>query len=112
MKTRIIISLIALMSLELSGQSSDIKVIQNQKIIGQNLLTQQDILAKEYQFPNHIYKRYLDSATGNITLQLRKLSKNYLKIKFREKQDVQRKKDNFDWTHPKNSNTHDHNGTS
>lgn len=76
MKTRIIISLIALMSLELSGQSSDIKVIQNQKIIGENLLTQQDILAKEYQFPNHIYKRYLDSATGNITLQLRKLSKN------------------------------------
>ena len=32
MKTRIIISLIALMSLELSGQSSDIKVIQNQKM--------------------------------------------------------------------------------
>ena len=76
MKARFIFGLFILVSLELFGQSSDIKVIQNQKIIGQNLVTQQEILAKQYQFPKHIYKKYLDSTTGNLTLQLRKLRKS------------------------------------
>ena len=76
METRFIFGLFILASLELFGQSSDLKVIQNEKIVGQNLVTQQEILAKQYQFPKHIYKKYLDSTTGNLTLQLRKLRNN------------------------------------
>ncbi len=75
MKTRFIFSFFILISLEFFGQSADLKLIQNQKIIGENLVTQQEILAMEYQFPKHIYKRYLDSTAGNLTLQLRKLRK-------------------------------------
>jgi len=75
MKTRYIFGLFLLASLEFFGQSSTIKVTQNQKIVGRNLVTQQEILAKQYQFPKHIYKKYLDSTTGNLTLQLRKLRK-------------------------------------
>jgi len=75
MKTRFIFGLLILASLELFGQSSDIKVIQNQRVIGQNLLTHQEIFAKQYQFPKEIYKKHLDSTSGNLTLQLRKLRK-------------------------------------
>ena len=75
MKTRFIFGLLILASLELFGQSSDIKVIQNQRVIGQNLVTHQEIFAKQYQFPKEIYKKHLDSTSGNLTLQLRKLRK-------------------------------------
>jgi outer membrane protein assembly factor BamB len=76
MKTQYILGLFILIGFGLFAQSLDIKVIQNHKIVGQILLTKQDILANEYQFPNHIYNRYLDSTSGNLTLQLRKLKRN------------------------------------
>ena len=76
MKVRHLFSLFILMSLTLFGQSSDIKVIEDQKIIGQNVVTQQDIIAKKYQFPKAIYKHFFNATTGNLTLQLRKLKKS------------------------------------
>lgn len=76
MKLRLLFSLFILMSLELFGQTSDIKVLENQKIVGQNLVTQQDIIAKEYEFPKEIYKHNFNATTGNLTLQLRKLRKS------------------------------------
>lgn len=75
MKTTFIVSAFVMISIELLGQSANIKITENQKIIGQNLVTQKEIVAKEYQFSKHIYRRYLDSASGNLTLQLRKFRK-------------------------------------
>ena len=76
MRSKFISQLFILIGFGLFGQSSDIHVTSKQKVIGQNLLTQQDISATEYQFPKDIYGRYLDSTSGNLTLQLRKLKKN------------------------------------
>lgn len=76
MKIRLLSSLIILISIELFGQSSEIKVLENQKIVGKNLVTQQDIIANEYQFSKEIYKHNFNATTGNLTLQLRKLKKS------------------------------------
>ena len=63
------------------AQSSDIKILFNERTIGRMIATQEEIKAKEYIFPERIYQSYIDTISNSITLQLCKLSKNEKTIK-------------------------------
>lgn len=76
MKNYISFLVLVLFLLKSMGQSTIVEVSQKEKIVGKNLVTQKDIVAKEIVFPKHIYKSHVDTISGTITLQLRKLSKN------------------------------------
>lgn len=76
MKTRLLLGLLVLVVLESIGQSSKIDVIQNERLIGKNLVSEKEIKASEYIFPKRLHESKVDSTSGYATLQLRKLSKN------------------------------------
>jgi len=76
MKSKIFLWILLLIALKAVPQSSKIVVSQNEKTIGKNFILGKEIIAKEYIFPKRIHKSYIDSTSNNITLQLRKLSKN------------------------------------
>ena len=58
------------------AQSSDIKVFLYERAIGKMTATQEQIMAKEYFFPERIYLSYIDTISNSITLQLRGLSQD------------------------------------
>jgi len=58
------------------AQSLQIQILSTDKPLGRNLLDNQEIIGKEYIFPDRIYKTYLDETNGYLTVQLRGLSRN------------------------------------
>ena len=48
----------------------------SERVIGKNVLTDRDIMAKEYTFAERIYDSHFDTLSGFVTLQLRGSSKN------------------------------------
>ncbi|NOU47075.1 MAG: PQQ-like beta-propeller repeat protein [Bacteroidales bacterium] len=56
-------------------------VINREKVVGKDYLTNSDIVAREYVFPENIIHTYVDTTTNQLTAQLRSTSKNgkYLK---------------------------------
>lgn len=69
-KRLLIVSLMNLVGLTMYAQS-DIEILNQQKVVGKNYLTNKDIIAKEIVFPEKIYKTYIDTSANCITVQLR-----------------------------------------
>lgn len=57
------------------SQKSEIKVDVTDRIIGTNLITKSPIRAREYNFPEKIYRCHVDTFTGLATVQLREMNK-------------------------------------
>lgn len=55
---------------------SDLIIQNNVKVIGKNNLTNKDIVAKEFVFPDRIHETRIDTVSNYITIQLRGKSKN------------------------------------
>ena len=55
---------------------SNIQIINNEKIIGKNYKTNNDIQSKEYIFPDRIDNYFIDTTMNLLTVQLRGTSKN------------------------------------
>lgn len=49
----------------------------NESVVGRNLLDGTDIIAKEYTFPDRIYKTFFDTTTNFLTVQLRGVKGKY-----------------------------------
>lgn len=75
MKSKVTIWFLLLVFQQSFSQAT-IDVPYDNKIIGQNLVFQNEIMANEYLFPKRIHRIYIDTISGCATLQLRKLSKN------------------------------------
>ncbi|MDR0232090.1 MAG: PQQ-like beta-propeller repeat protein [Dysgonamonadaceae bacterium] len=58
------------------GQKTNLPISVSAKIAGKNLQNEQDIIGTEYAFPDIIYKTFLDTVSGLLTVQLRGTSKN------------------------------------
>lgn len=52
-----------------------------EKVVGKNLKTNKDIIAKEYTFSNYIYKYYIDTISNSISIQTRELNKTKERFK-------------------------------
>jgi hypothetical protein len=76
MKKKLLTGLLFFLAIEVFSQSSDITVLQDQKIVGQVSVSQKDISAKEYIFPERINEFYIDTTSHFLTVQLRGVSKN------------------------------------
>ena len=76
-----LIGFLLLIALKSFSQSSDIKILHKEKAIGENLLTQTEIRATEYLFPDRIHHSHIDTSSGLLTIQLRGLSKNGKRLK-------------------------------
>lgn len=63
-------SFLMMRGLTLLAQSK-IEVASNDKSIGKDYISNKDILAKEFIFPEKIYHTYIDSSSNAITVQLR-----------------------------------------
>lgn len=68
--------LLLLISIKSTSQSTNIKVLKNKKVIGENFLTHSEISAIVYSFPDNIYRSQIDTSSDLLTIQLRGLSKN------------------------------------
>ncbi len=68
--------LLTLFSIHSFSQKNDFEVLSSEKVVGKNLFTSSEIKGVEYIFPNRIHEIYLDTTSGFLTVQLRKLSKN------------------------------------
>jgi hypothetical protein len=75
MKGLITLVFLSFLGLTIFAQS-EITILYNEKTIGKNNLTNKDIIAKEFIFPDRIHDTYLDTITNCITVQLRGTSKN------------------------------------
>jgi len=58
------------------GQNNQFQVLNNEKIMGKDLVKGIDIKGVEYLFPERIHDLFLDKTTGLLTVQLRGLSRN------------------------------------
>lgn len=76
MKTRILFLLFLFIIVPITAQSSKFNVLYEENPIGVNSKLKKEIIAKEYTFPRRIHEIYVDTVSGYITAQLRKLSKN------------------------------------
>jgi outer membrane protein assembly factor BamB len=76
MKNKILFGWMIMITMVSMAQSSKIDVLYNEKSIGKDIKSHKAIIAQEYIFPKRIHEIYLDTISGNITLKLRKLSKN------------------------------------
>jgi len=72
---KIIIGLSLLISNVTFGQK-DFQVLHNNKVIGKVLSDNTEIKGVEYTFPERIHKTFLDTTSGYLTVQTRRLSKN------------------------------------
>ncbi|HEY5687800.1 MAG TPA: PQQ-binding-like beta-propeller repeat protein [Yeosuana sp.] len=72
----IILGIFILFSMYSFSQKLDFKVLSNEIVLGKSLLDSSEIKGIEYIFPERIEETYLDTITGFLTVQLRKLSKN------------------------------------
>ena len=75
MKKSIVFSCIMLLSSVAWAQSPKF-IPGSERVIGKNVLTDRDIMAKEYTFAERIYDSHFDTLSGFVTLQLRGSSKN------------------------------------
>jgi hypothetical protein len=55
---------------------SELTILNNEKVIGKNNLTNKDLVAKEFIFPERIHETNIDTVSNCITVQLRGTSKN------------------------------------
>jgi hypothetical protein len=76
LKKRLFFSGIFIFSILTIYSQSNLLIVNNDKIIGKNYLTNKDLHATEYVFPERIENSYIDTATNLLTVQLRGLSKN------------------------------------
>jgi len=76
MKTIRIAYLVLLISITAFGQKSEFQVLNEQKILGKNLISGSDIKGQEFVFPDRIHEFFMDATTNLLTVQLRGLSKN------------------------------------
>ena len=74
-KAFVLIGLFCISTLTVLAQS-ELSIQDGEKIIGKNLKTNKDILAKELLFPERIDHFQVDSTSGFLTVQLRGTSKN------------------------------------
>jgi outer membrane protein assembly factor BamB len=58
------------------GQSNSLIVLHNEKVIGKNLVLNDNIKAVEHLFPERIHDYYLDTISEYLTIQLRGVSRN------------------------------------
>lgn len=72
---KIIIGFTLLISSVAFGQK-DFQVLHNEKIVGRNFIDSTKIKGIEYVFPERIHKTFLDTTSGYLTVQTRRLSKN------------------------------------
>jgi outer membrane protein assembly factor BamB len=70
-----ILSVLIIITLQSISQDK-IKVIQKEKAIGINLVTDQEIKAIEYVFPNAIYQSFIDSVSDPFIIQINKKAEN------------------------------------
>jgi hypothetical protein len=75
MKGLITLSILCFIGLTISAQS-ELAILNNKRTIGKNNLTNKDVIAKEFVFPDRIHDTYIDTVTNCITVQLRGTSKN------------------------------------
>lgn len=75
MKGIITLSILCFIGLTISAQS-ELTILNNKRTIGKNNLTNKDVIAKEFVFPERIHDTYIDTVTNCITAQLRGTSKN------------------------------------
>lgn len=75
MKTRILFLLFLFIIVPITAQSSKFNVLYEENPIGVSSKLKKEIIAKEYTFPKRIHEIYVDTISGYITAQLRKLSK-------------------------------------
>ncbi|MCD4695222.1 MAG: hypothetical protein K8S16_03190 [Bacteroidales bacterium] len=71
-----LLGLLILSIIDLHSQTTDVTVLCNEKNIGMNLISQKDIKAIEYIFPERVQDTYIDTTSRLLTIQLRGLSKN------------------------------------
>ena len=76
MTMKYLFGLLLLISIKSTSQSTNIKVLKNKKVIGENFLTHSEISATVYSFPDNIYRSQIDTSSDLLTIQLRGLSKN------------------------------------
>lgn len=74
--SKIIIGFLLLISSSSFCQKNDLQVLTEEKVLGKNLLTNNDIKGYQYIFPEKIHETFLDTTSGFLTVQLRGLSKN------------------------------------
>jgi outer membrane protein assembly factor BamB len=75
MKRQIISAILIFSFLTIYAQSN-LTITNSEKIIGKNYLTNKELKAKEYVFPQRIDHSFIDTTTNQLTVQLRGLSKN------------------------------------
>ena len=76
MKKFIILPLFLLtLTISAIAQTSYVKVLSNEQVVGRNLITDREITALKYTFPVRIHEFETDSVNNRVTLQLRNLSR-------------------------------------
>ena len=73
---KLLTSLLMVIGSSLFSQNNNFNILSNEKVLGRNLLTDTEIKATEYIFPERIHETYIDTVSGLLTVQLRGLSKN------------------------------------
>jgi hypothetical protein len=78
MKTILFSALLLLASVISFSQQPEFTVLYNPKTVGRNFTTSQDIRATEYVFAEKIFRTYVDTLSGNMTVLLRGMTPNGL----------------------------------
>ena len=68
---RLLFIFFSFLLVKLNLAQSGLKVVNNKTVAGKNLVTNTDILAKEYVFPRRIHKYLINQKTQTLTVQLR-----------------------------------------
>ena len=76
MKKTLITAALLLAAITAFAQQLEILVYTNQRSIGRIIETQEEIIAKQYMFPEKIYHSYVDTIAKTITVQLRGMRNN------------------------------------
>lgn len=77
----ILFGLLILININVYSQSFNDEIIRDKQAIGKNFITQNEIEAIEYTFPERIHDTYIDTLTKKITLQLRGVRNGNLNFK-------------------------------
>lgn len=76
MKKLLILEFFVFVSIQLFSQTFEFSVFNNTRIIGKNYITQKDIAASEYAFPERVHQFIIDSITGQVFAKLCDQSKD------------------------------------
>ena len=77
MKNKQILAFVLIFAAFNSLGQNQIALNINESVVGKNLLDGTDIIAKEYTFPDRIYKTFFDTTTNFLTVQLRGVKGKY-----------------------------------